>query len=69
VGKSGYAYMYNTAGLVVAHPDPEKVLNLNLSGFNFGRDMLSRKKGATTYTFEGVEKKLPSPLLNGSACF
>jgi methyl-accepting chemotaxis protein len=33
VGDSGYAYVYNDAGTVLAHPDKSKILDLNINDF------------------------------------
>ena len=56
VGKTGYAYIYNSNGDIVAHPDKKQILTLNMKDFDFGRKMMGLKNGVTTYTWKGVEK-------------
>ena len=56
VGKSGYAYMYQDNGLVIAHPDKSMILKLNMKDFDFGREMMSKSEGEIVYTYKGVEK-------------
>ena len=56
VGKTGYAYIYNKEGTLLAHPDKSNILKLNMKEFDFGRDMMASKNGLITYTWKGVEK-------------
>ncbi len=56
VGQTGYAYVMNAKGLVVAHPDAKKIMELDLSKHDFGKRILADKKGVAYYTFEGVAK-------------
>nr|WP_074349823.1 methyl-accepting chemotaxis protein [Proteiniborus sp. DW1] len=64
-GEKGYAYMINSEGTIVAHPDRNKVLNQynpikevkndrsQKSIANFFERMLEEKSGVHTYSFEG----------------
>lgn len=54
-GKSGYAYLVNEQGMAVAHPVKDKILNLNISTYDFGRDILKKRAGLISYSFEGAE--------------
>ena len=56
VGESGYAYMYDSDGMVLAHPDKANIMKLNMKDFDFGRQMMARESGIFDYTFDGVEK-------------
>lgn len=56
VGKTGYAYISSNAGIILAHPDKSKILTLDISRYDFGRNMLKQKQGLINYTFEGVDK-------------
>lgn len=56
IGKSGHAYIYDEKGVVVAHPDKAQLFKLNMKEFDFGREMMSKKEGLITYTWEGEEK-------------
>ncbi|MFZ5774062.1 MAG: methyl-accepting chemotaxis protein [Thermodesulfobacteriota bacterium] len=56
VGETGYAYMMNLQGMVIAHPEQSNILKLDLSQFDFGKEMLARKNGLIRYTFKEVDK-------------
>lgn len=62
IGEHGYGYMIDRAGLIVSHPDPDKVLKENLDG-NSNAELNAlvqlMKKGETShgfYTYEGTHK-------------
>jgi methyl-accepting chemotaxis protein len=60
VGETGYAYMINREGIILAHPKVEHILKLNvstvkeMSGIN--EIMTSGKSGVAEYVFTGVKK-------------
>ncbi len=57
VGKTGYAYMYDQGGTVIAHGRDESLINsLDMNEFDFGQTMLAMGSGMITYTYQGVEK-------------
>lgn len=60
VGETGYGYMLNSKGVVLAHPKKEHVLTLDASSIPEMRDivnqMLGGKTGVEDYVFKGVEK-------------
>ncbi|MFH1983241.1 MAG: methyl-accepting chemotaxis protein [Pseudomonadota bacterium] len=56
VGDTGYAYIVNGKGMVIAHPDPALIMKLNISENDFGRRILSQDRGMLEYTFGDVEK-------------
>lgn len=56
IRQSGYLYMLDPAGTVIAHPDAAKILSLNLATTDFGRDILARGNGSLSYIFEGTAK-------------
>jgi methyl-accepting chemotaxis protein len=56
IGKGGYAYAINSAGLVIVHPHEAKVLKLNLKAYDFGRTMLQKKQGLIEYDWEGTRR-------------
>ncbi len=61
-GKTGYAYMVNKVGLVLAHPIAEKVFKENLLEgksdhlAEITARMVAGESGVDYYTYEGVEK-------------
>lgn len=60
LGKTGYAYAIDKRGLIIAHPNQEFILKLNLLEDkelkNLGADILSGKAGHSLYRFQGVDK-------------
>jgi methyl-accepting chemotaxis protein len=52
VGKTGYAYILNADGVTIAHPDTSKVMQKNIGAADFGREIISRKRGSIEYSFE-----------------
>lgn len=58
IGETGYSYMTNGKGDVIAYPDKEKILNLSLAQFDFGKEMIEVKNGSMRYNFNGVDKSV-----------
>lgn len=58
LGKSGYGYIVDRKGIVIAHPDRELVRKQNnlADQLPFIKKALAGESGYTTYTFNGVEK-------------
>ncbi len=60
IGLAGYATMTNRDGYVIAHPDKEAILKLNVKDLTFGKEMMDRgkgkEKGIMSYTWNGQEK-------------
>jgi methyl-accepting chemotaxis protein len=56
VGDAGYVFLFNREGMVIAHPDKDKILNLDLSRHEFGREMLAEREGMISYSLDGVAK-------------
>ena len=60
IGTTGYAFMSNKNGIVVAHPKAEYVLELDfktLDGMeNITRHIMNGDVGVESYTFKGVDK-------------
>jgi len=55
VGASGYAYIVNDEGIVIAHPN-EKDIGLSLNEFDWGRYILKEQQGDKIYSYGGFEK-------------
>lgn len=56
IGQEGCAYLVNTQGLVVAHPNADYVLDFDISQFTWSKDVLSKDVGQVNYTHEGISK-------------
>ena len=62
VGKTGYGYIMDTTGMLLAHPSPEKILQENLlnstskSLVTIVKAMVKMQKGMGRYSYEGVDK-------------
>jgi methyl-accepting chemotaxis protein len=56
IGQTGYAYVFNKTGVLIAHPDKSKIMKENISDLDFGKQMLARKNGLIAHTYEGIKK-------------
>jgi methyl-accepting chemotaxis protein len=60
LGKTGAAFMLNKQGMVIAHPQQELVLKINIleqPGMKaLASGMIGQKSGSEFYTFKGVDK-------------
>jgi len=56
VQTTGYLYVFDKHGLVLAHPDKKNILKLNLAEFDWGRQLIAKPAGQVEYNFEGVDK-------------
>ncbi len=75
VGKTGYAFMVDRNGIVLVHPNPKNILELDMKTLkgmeSITNKMLSHQTGIETYTFEGIEKVAvfsPVDLTGWSVC-
>jgi len=53
---TGYLYMFDGTGMMLAHPDASKIMTFNVTRDDFGREMLSRPKGSIRYEYNGSLK-------------
>jgi methyl-accepting chemotaxis protein len=60
VGKTGYAFMADAGGRIIAHPRKELILELDLKSVKgmegIVGSMMAHKAGVDSYLFEGIEK-------------
>jgi len=57
IGKTGYPYICDQNGLTFAHPDKNMILKMNISDYEWGKDLLAAESGtALKYEWEGKEK-------------
>ncbi|MFH1035437.1 MAG: methyl-accepting chemotaxis protein [Pseudomonadota bacterium] len=73
IGQTGYAFMNDKNGLLVAHPNPKLIMELNVNTIKgmeeIGRRMQAGETGVTSYVFNGVAKHAgfaPVPLTGWS---
>ncbi|MEF2143889.1 MAG: methyl-accepting chemotaxis protein [Desulfovibrionaceae bacterium] len=52
VGDNGYAFVSNGKGLIIAHPNPDFILKLDISDSDFGKVMLNERNGTYKYWFD-----------------
>ncbi len=55
-GETGYLFIIDKNGIVLCHPHKEYSLKLDISQYDWGREVIERKNGKSEYTFEGVRK-------------
>ncbi len=56
IGETGYAYLISRDGLMLAHPDQDTIMKLNLTDFDFGHQIIQQKNGTLRYTYKGDDK-------------
>jgi methyl-accepting chemotaxis protein len=60
IGTSGYAYVVDNTGLIIAHPVATNVFKTNLSEMDgtreFTKKMIAGESGVSTYIFQGIAK-------------
>jgi methyl-accepting chemotaxis protein len=60
IGKSGYAYVVDQTGLIIAHPVAANVFKTNLAELDgtreFTKKMVAGESGVSNYVFQGIAK-------------
>ena len=60
IGATGYAFVTDSTGLVLAHPKAENIFNLNISKLQgmeeLSKRMIAGEQGIHSYVFQGVPK-------------
>ncbi len=60
IGKTGYCFMINEEGIIIAHPDAKNVLQLDLKTVkgmeSITNAMMGGQAGAEAYVFRGIDK-------------
>jgi methyl-accepting chemotaxis protein len=56
VGQSGYAYVVNQEGTMIAHPDKAMILTFDTKSTDFGPEMLKQGEGILNYVWQGVDR-------------
>jgi methyl-accepting chemotaxis protein len=55
IGATGYIYMFDSSGIVLAHPDAAKIMTWNIAKTDFGPEMLNQDTGSLQYEFAGIK--------------
>ncbi len=55
-GETGYAFMFDKTGITIGHPEQSQVLKLDMTKEKWGQEMMEKKNGIITYTFNDLEK-------------
>jgi len=55
IGEAGYVFVADRQGIIVIHPDAEKVWTERLATYDWGQAMLDRRAGIQSYTYEDVD--------------
>jgi methyl-accepting chemotaxis protein len=53
---TGYAYLFDSTGMVFAHKDKSLIMKFNLNEHDFGRELLKRREGDLIYEYQGVKR-------------
>ena len=56
IGETGYIFIADSKGIVLAHPDKNLILKTNINEFDFGGKMLRQKTGVMNYVWKGQAK-------------
>jgi methyl-accepting chemotaxis protein len=56
IGDSGYAFVFDKNGLVIAHPNKNEVMKLDMNSHDYGKKMMSLGSGVISYRFKGIDK-------------
>ncbi len=56
IGETGYIFIMDSKGVVLAHQNQKHILKTNMTDFDFGRKMLQQKAGVIHYVWEGKDK-------------
>ncbi len=53
LGETGYGYMMDSDGTIIAHPVKENIMQMNIAAEEFGATMLAERSGLVEYPWEG----------------
>jgi len=60
IGETGYCFMINQDGVIVAHPDEKNILQLDLTKVagmeKISKAMIDGRSGAESYVYKGIDK-------------
>ncbi len=56
VARTGYMFMADSSGVVLAHPSQKHILKTNINQWGWGKRMLAQKNGQLHYDWQGEQK-------------
>lgn len=60
IGNTGYGFMIDQTGLIIAHPDSKNILSLNIGTLKgmeeISKKMMDRQTGVEEYVYKGIHK-------------
>jgi len=56
--QTGYAFMFDRNGLMLAHPDADLIVKMKIGDTEWGRQVLVLRDGKIDYAFDGTDKTL-----------
>ena len=55
IGNTGYAFMFKSDGIVIAHPNNQRVMEMDMKTYGFGREMMQNREGWVTHSNDGIK--------------
>ena len=56
LSETGYMYVLDKNGSVLAHPDKSIILSMNVNDQDWGKDLTEQKNGILNYSYNGIDK-------------
>ena len=56
VGESGFAFLFDQSGKILAHPDKTQIMKEDLNKFEFGKQMIEQKNGFLEFEQNGIQQ-------------
>lgn len=56
VSETGYIYVIDKDGVILAHPKEDQILNKSVTDYDFGKDLLAKRNGTLAYNFLGKDR-------------
>jgi methyl-accepting chemotaxis protein len=51
IGENGYAFATDSEGLIIGHPNPDRVMKANIASSDYGKRMMAEKTGTYKYYY------------------
>lgn len=56
VGENGYAFLLDRNGIVLSHPESDRIFKTNITEFDFGKSIMAAGNGLLYYEYKGLPK-------------